>query len=206
MARKSPIAYFVRHGETSANKAGTFRGQADLSLNAEGKLDSKNLGEYFKDIPLNAVYSSPKIRARDTAEEIAKQHNLKVQIVPQFSALDVGYLSGEKKSDHTHVMEYFEKYPQERVPMGESIHEFRARTQPEIKRILMEGKVADNPVVAAVHSSIIHELNHILTGDHKQTLVKPGGIVGVWHDEEKGFSLKALLYPTTGTGDSKYHG
>ena len=92
-------------------------------------------------------------------------------------------------------MNYFEKYPNEKIPMGESINEFRGRTQPEIKKLLVEGAHSAHPVLAVVHSSVIHELNHLLTGDHNQTLVKPGGIVGVFHHPEKGLEIKAMLYP-----------
>jgi uncharacterized phosphatase len=204
---QQPIAYFVRHGETAGNAAGKFRGQSNIPLNSEGKRDAVRLGDYFKDIEISNVYSSDKDRARDTAEEIARPHNLKVNVIPALGPIDVGYLAGEKKTDQTNkVMGYFQKYTSEKIPNGESIDDFRSRTQPAIRRMLIEGKKAVNPVVAAVHSSILHEVNHMLTGDHTQTLVKPGGIVGVYHHPEKGFALKALLYPSTGAGDSKYHG
>lgn len=204
--RQSPIAYFIRHGETAGNRDKRFRGQTDYPLDAEGKLDAQKLGEYFKNIPLSAVYSSPKMRARDTAEEIAKHHGLKVETLSNASSLDVGYLAGEKKEDHAHVMPYFERFPNERVPMGESINEFRTRTQPLIKQVLSEGIKNANPVALITHSSLIHELSHMVTGDHNQTLVKPGGVVGVWHDPVEGLKIKALLYPSSGAGDSKYHG
>src|SRR6202040_2090630 len=115
-----------------------------------------------------------------TAEAIATPKSLKVQTVDAFKPIDVGYLAGEPKDQHKNVMDYFEKYPNERIPLGESLNEFRSRTQQPIKDVLMEGAHSPHPVVAVVHSSIIHELNHILTGDHNQTLVKPGGIVGVY--------------------------
>jgi broad specificity phosphatase PhoE len=203
--RKTPVAYFVRHGESTGNAAGTFRGPVDFPLNAEGHRDAKNLGKWFADKDISAVYSSPKTRTRDTAEQIAIPKSLKVQIKDNLGPIDVGYLAGEPKKDHEHVMDYFEKYPNERIPMGESVNEFRARTQPPIKEILVEGAHSPHPVVAVVHSSIIHELNHILTGDHNQTLVKPGGIVGVYQHPTKGLAIKALLYPEKEEG-VPYHG
>lgn len=204
--RQSPIAYLIRHGETAGNREGRFRGANDYPLDAEGKLDAKNLGKFFQDIPLSAVYSSPKLRARDTAFGIASPHGLKVQVLPDATSLNVGYLSGELKSDHQHALDYFEQFPNERIPLGESINEFRGRTQPLIKQVLAEGVKNANPVALITHSSLVHELSHMLTGDHKQTLVKPGGVVGVWHDPVEGFKMKALLYPSAGVGDSKYHG
>ena len=202
---KQPIAYFVRHGTTLGNTNGAFRGPIDYHLDREGVQDAKNLGKWFSSKEISAVYSSPKTRARDTAEAIAIPKSLKVQPVKEFEPINVGYLAGEPKDDHKNVMDYFEKYPNEKIPMGESVNEFRSRTQEPIKSILTEGAHSSHPVVAVVHSSIIHELNHIITGDHNQTLVKPGGIVGVYQHPEKGLALKALLYPEH---DEKvpYHG
>ncbi|HXQ34841.1 MAG TPA: histidine phosphatase family protein, partial [Anaerolineales bacterium] len=176
----TPIAYFVRHGETAGNAKGTFRGTGEYPLNAQGKADAKNLAKWFSDKAISAVYSSSLGRTRETAEAIAVPKGIKVQPIDALKSIDVGYLSGEPKEDHKHVMDYFEKYPHERIPMGESLNEFRTRTQPPIKKILVEGARAKTPVVAVVHSSIIHELNHIVHGDHNQNLVKPGGIVGVF--------------------------
>jgi broad specificity phosphatase PhoE len=197
--------YAVRHGSTSGNEAGTFRGKADLPLSAEGHQDAKNLGKWFADKDISAVYATGKTRTQDTADAIATPKGMKVQPLDSLNAIDVGYLSGEKKSDHPKAMDYFEKYPDEKIPMGESINEFRARTQPPLKQLLVEGAHSPHPIVAVVHSSVIHELNHIITGDHNQTLVKPGGIVGVYHHPTKGLALKALLYPEH---DEKvpYHG
>lgn len=205
--RQSPVAYLIRHGETEGNHQGLFRGATDYDLNAEGKLDAKNLGKFFSDIPLSAVFSSPKKRARDTAHEIATPHGLKVEVIPNASSLNVGYLSGEPKKDHEHVMDYFEKFTNERIPLGESIDEFRERTQPVIKHVISQGIKNANPTVLVTHSSLIHELSHMLTEDHKQVLVKPGGVVGVWHDPVEGLKIKALLYPSQPGGtDAKYHG
>src|SRR6266581_417035 len=137
--RKTPIAYFVRHGTTKGNAAGTFRGAGDIPLDEQGKKDAANLGKWFSDKEIDSIYSSPLSRTKDTAEAIATPKQLKVQIVNEFKSLDVGYLAGEPKKDHEHVMDYFEKNPHERVPAGESISEFRDRTQKPIKDLLVKG-------------------------------------------------------------------
>src|SRR6266550_5158947 len=109
--RTTPIAYFVRHGQTSGNAGGTFRGSRDYPLDEQGKEDAKNVGKWFSDKEISAIFASPLSRTRDTAEAISNSKGLKVQIVNEFKSLNVGYLAGEKKSDHEHVMDYFEKYP-----------------------------------------------------------------------------------------------
>lgn len=191
--------------ETSGNAAGTFRGSIDYSLNAEGVRDAMNLGKWFSDKEISAVYATPKTRTRDTAEQIAIPKGIKVQIKDALGPINVGYLSGEPKKDHEHVMDYFEKFPNEKIPMGESLNQFRARTQPAIKEILTEGAHSTHPVVAVVHSSIIHEVNHIISGDHNEQLVKPGGVIAVFHHPTKGLAIKTMLYPEKEEG-TPYHG
>lgn len=205
--RKTPIMYAVRHGETAGNAAGTFRGAIDYPLNESGLADAKKLGQWFSDKDISAVYASPKKRAQDTADPIATPKGLKVQTVPSLGPINVGYLAGEPKKDHENVMDYFEKFPSEKIPGGESLNDFRERTQPPLKKLLVEAAHSDRPLVAVVHSSIIHELNHIISGDHNQTLVKPGGVVGVYNHPKHGLKLKALVNPETEKeSDAPYHG
>lgn len=200
------VAYFARHGETASNAGGKFRGQSNIPLNSSGKEDAAKLNDYFDKTPISKVFSGPLDRTLDTAKAIATPKNLQVEVLDGLRPLNVGYLSGEKKSDHEHVMDYFQKFPNEHIPMGDSIQSFRERSQPAIKQVLAFGMKNEVPPLAAVHSSIIHEVNHMLTGDHMQTLVKPGGLIAVYHHPDFGFKIKALLHPSTGASDSKYLG
>lgn len=204
MPEQRPIAYFLRHGETSGNAAGTFRGPIDFPLNEHGLRDAEIAKRWFKDIQLSAIFASPKKRTQDTATGIAKTHGLGVQTIADFGPINVGYLAGEPKKDHEHVMDYFEQHPNERVPLGESVNEFRQRTQPEIKKILIQGSQAKDPVLAVVHSSIIHEVNNVISGVHNEKLVKPGGIIGVYKHPTKGLEVKTLFKPEV--EDAPYHG
>lgn len=200
------VAYFGRHGETANNAAGRFRGQSNLPLDENGLKDADRMGEFFKPISLDSVFSSTKDRTIVTARAVADPKSLKITPMSEFDPLNVGYLSGEKKEDHGNVMDFFQKNPDAHIPMGDSINSFRERVQPGIKQVLKLGMKSKNPPLAVVHSSIIHEVNHLLTGDHMQTLVKPGGIIAVYHHPQKGFKIKALLHPSTGASDSKYVG
>jgi broad specificity phosphatase PhoE len=69
----------VRHAESKANIKGILQGQKiDTSLSKLGKEQAKKVGERLKDEKIEAVYSSDLKRAKETAEEIAKHHKLKV--------------------------------------------------------------------------------------------------------------------------------
>ncbi len=63
--------YIVRHGETDWNRAGRFQGQLDFPLNDAGRAQAEQAAEKFRGLQVEAVYSSPQIRALETARLIA---------------------------------------------------------------------------------------------------------------------------------------
>lgn len=60
--------YIARHGLTDWNKEMRTQGRKDLSLNAEGRAQAKELRDKIKDITFTAVYTSPLKRAAETAQ------------------------------------------------------------------------------------------------------------------------------------------
>lgn len=82
--------YLVRHGRTTLNAQGRFRGRQDPPLDEQGQLEARAAGEHLARIPLVAVISSPLTRARQTAEAIANAHGLDVAIAPDLVDLDYG--------------------------------------------------------------------------------------------------------------------
>jgi alpha-ribazole phosphatase len=65
------LLYIVRHGETDWNKAGRYQGQTDIDLNEEGRRQSAAVGRRMAAVPLDAVYASDLVRARETAQALA---------------------------------------------------------------------------------------------------------------------------------------
>ena len=55
--------YLIRHGETLWNKKGRYQGIADVELSEKGILQADKIEDYFRDIKLDAVISSPLKRA-----------------------------------------------------------------------------------------------------------------------------------------------
>ena len=62
--------YIVRHGETQWNKARKIQGQVDIPLNEFGRTLAKKTAKGLADINFDLCYTSPLIRARETAELI----------------------------------------------------------------------------------------------------------------------------------------
>ena len=62
--------YLVRHGETSLNARGCYYGRTDVGLSGRGRRQAEELRNFFGQIPLDAVVTSPLKRAAETAEII----------------------------------------------------------------------------------------------------------------------------------------
>jgi 2,3-bisphosphoglycerate-dependent phosphoglycerate mutase len=84
----------IRHGQTAWNKMKRLQGHSDIPLNEKGEQQAIALGETLKDEPLDAIVSSDMMRALKTAEEIAKWHQLPVQIVPNLRERCYGAFEG----------------------------------------------------------------------------------------------------------------
>lgn len=64
----------IRHGETDWNRLHRFQGRSDLSLNQEGRDQVRALALTLKDETFTAIYSSPLMRAIETARIIKEFH------------------------------------------------------------------------------------------------------------------------------------
>lgn len=72
--------YFVRHGSyVNPDKIVPWRMEG-FPLSDQGKNDIKKVGKYFIDKNIRAVYSSPVLRAKQSAEIIGKILNIKLNI------------------------------------------------------------------------------------------------------------------------------
>lgn len=84
----------IRHGETDWNREGRWQGREDIPLNAEGKRQAEILAYSLKDLDLTAIYTSPLMRARETAETVVSFHSCPVIPMEGLIERDFGKLSG----------------------------------------------------------------------------------------------------------------
>ena len=69
----------VRHGETKWNKNGKLLSFTDIPLNNKGLEQAKKTAKILKNNKFDYIISSPLKRAYETAKEINKFHNLKIE-------------------------------------------------------------------------------------------------------------------------------
>jgi len=89
--------YLLRHGATSANLQipPVLQGaKSDLPLSEEGRDQARLTAELLKSQGLAAVYSSPLLRAVETACPIAEASGVRQQGVPDLIECDVGEWEG----------------------------------------------------------------------------------------------------------------
>ena len=133
--------YLVRHGETEWNRVRRFQGRRNLPLNQKGKKQVSALAAALKNIPLTAIYTSPLIRALETARQIKLFH----PSTPIFEdiglmEMDLGEFDGMKVQDWAEQYPDFRKAWNEnpgsvRMPGGESLEEVQDRAKKTLERI-----------------------------------------------------------------------
>ena len=85
----------VRHGETSWNREERFRGQSDVPLNETGRAQaSMTAGRIAAEWRPAAVYCSPLLRARQTAQAIGEPFGLTIQPHIGLNDINFGLLQG----------------------------------------------------------------------------------------------------------------
>ena len=83
------MIYIIRHGQTETNKANLLQGRSDIPLNDAGREQAKSAAGWFRSrrITFDLVYSSPLIRAVETAGIIAPD----VPIQTDERIIEIGY-------------------------------------------------------------------------------------------------------------------
>ncbi len=85
--------YLVRHGQSEASRA-EILGQPDSPLTTLGRSQARQIARAFQPLPIAAIFASDFLRARQTAEMIARPHRLPVQIAPALRERSFGRLEG----------------------------------------------------------------------------------------------------------------
>ena len=94
-----PKIVLVRHGETDWNRENRFQGHADTELNEAGREQARMLALELAGETFRAAYSSPLLRAHETASILAASLDLEVESADELMEVDVGSWSGLTRTD-----------------------------------------------------------------------------------------------------------
>lgn len=151
----------VRHGECAGNREGFFRGRTDLPLNETGRIQAKALAKEVSRLSPALIYSSPLLRARETAEEIGREAGVPVETRTGFTNMALGPWEGLPKQ------EVRQSFPEEwrlwmenperlRLPGAETLEDVQRRSFAHLEHIvrLNPGKTA----VVVTHRAVLKPL------------------------------------------------
>ncbi len=89
----------IRHGETAWNRDRIFRGTYDIVLNENGKQQARLVAQALKGIRIDAAYTSPLSRAKESAQIVTETHGISPVIHDGFIDMDYGEWTGKKDSE-----------------------------------------------------------------------------------------------------------
>ena|SRR5215469_4121010 len=140
------VIYHVEHGDTVYDKQDRAQGLIDEGLAESGRAQIRRAARFLKGKGIDCVYTSPLLRARQSAEIIAKEIGAKVIVRPNLKPLDIGKLAGKKESDLSPYLEFYCSRPTLKFPDGEAFGQFYERLRKEWKHQFQD----DDPVIAIV--------------------------------------------------------
>ena len=148
----------IRHGQTDWNLARRIQGSTDIPLNETGREDARWAAEKLAGTTHHAVYTSPLVRASETAGIIAERLGLEIAgVVPDIREREFG--EGE-------------------VPGAESLHEVGVRAIAALHRIARDARRRSAPqaesVLVVTHGGVIRAvIDHVSGG----TLPRDGEVL-----------------------------
>lgn len=120
----------VRHGQTKANVERRLQGQSDGTLTDVGRQQAEELALHLKNMEIDKVLSSDLIRAKDTANAIAKYHNLEVEAKSILREWNCGNLDGTSAEALKIALSQSDQpLPDFRPEGGETLREVQRRAE-----------------------------------------------------------------------------
>lgn len=190
--------YIIRHGETIWNAEGKLQGRADIELNEKGREAAGRLGLQLEEVPFDCIYSSPLIRAYETACLIRGHRNIPIIRDDRLREISFGRKEGihysewlDEKSPYHYFFTEPEKYtkPEE----GESFEEVCVRTREFIQEVIEPQYQKMQRVMIVAHGALNKGL---------MCYLESHGIAQYWGDGLQ-HNCEAAVYTYNGNGWQK---
>ncbi len=203
--------YFVRHGESEANVLGIFSNRnAPHALTARGMDQARALAERLRaqNVRFSAVYSSPLLRATQTAAIVAEALDQPYATEPALREYDMGVLEG--RSDAESWSRYYRLQEawlagqdwDMAVEQGESFEDMRRRFVPFVDRLRHTPLEAEAAILCVGHGGLYRCMLPLVLANitHAQVASAPLEPTSCIVAEEQGQDLVCLTW-----GDIPYH-
>ena len=165
------LLYIVRHGETDWNKAGKVQGRTDIPLNERGRYLAEATAEGMKDVRIDFCYTSPLIRAKETAQIILGEREIPLVEEKRIEEICFGKCEGMKfRGEITDPgSEAFQRFftdTENYVPSegAESISELYERTGCFLSEIADREDLKDSHILISTHGAAMTALLNRIKG------------------------------------------
>lgn len=146
--------FLVRHAEAEGNVKEFFQGRINTDVSEKGLLQLERLAERFKDIPIEALYSSPLKRAMSTAAAVNRYHGLSVITDNELMEINGGDWEGVKWSELPKI------FPGEYRMWKEEINHFTAPNGESTKQVYDRMKAAMRHIASENNGRTIAVVSH----------------------------------------------
>jgi probable phosphoglycerate mutase len=128
-----------------------------LGLNAQGLQQAHDLAEALQRYGIAALYSSPQLRTRQTAQPLAQRLGLSVAIAPEFDEIDFGDWTGksieELRGQGPAWLDWVERRSGATPPGGEPFAQVQRRAAEGVERLRQLHP--DGVVLVVSHADVI---------------------------------------------------
>lgn len=152
--------YIVRHGETLWNRDKRLQGSTNIELSDYGRELAIKTGEALSDTRIDKIFSSPLIRAYETAELIRNNRDIEIITDERIKELGFGNFEGQNFSeliaDDSLTFKYFFKKPHLYEPdaNGESLEHLIERAGNFMAEVIEPLEIDCTRVMIVAHGAL----------------------------------------------------
>lgn len=164
--------YIVRHGETDWNKARRVQGHSDIPLNDYGRHLAEETAEGLKEVSFDLAYTSPLVRAKETAEIILKGRQ--IPLIEHEGIMELGFgayegmcCGGEHKAAESEVFNKFFTDTENYIPAegGESVRQLLERTEQFLEMLYAKAELQEKTLLLSTHGAAMTALLNNIKGN-----------------------------------------
>ncbi len=158
--------FLARHGQTAYNLEGRFQGQQPVPLDDTGRSQAAELAERAGGYGFAALWCSPLLRARETAEIVSARIGLEPKEDARLMETDAGDWTNCSFADvQAEAPELFEKFftgvPSFAFPGGESF----AQQEVRVDAALRDVEAGALPALVVCHGMVIRAALSVRAGE-----------------------------------------
>lgn len=157
--------YIIRHGETDWNVIKRLQGRSDIPLNEEGKRLARVTAEALAEVPFTRIYTSPLLRAKETAMIIKGNREIPVIEEERIQEISFGIYEGFICAEEHYTIPdpsfiHFFQQPEHYVaPEGaEEIEALCKRTTDFLQELVHTTAYQDDTILLSTHGAALRGL------------------------------------------------